>query len=712
MLASGNESRLHFRLVKILAFISSALLILTATVSLVYWKSLQVRKFNNIIGELFDLKRPDHELFNRIIEIERSLTSNTDWELFNQLKLNITSIMMNLWSVRIFTRTPHDGEALNAKTELWKIAESSIWKYNDMFSSDMRADDNISIVAKNELEHVFNTSSTMLNWTQDQALQIQNITDLLEKSLNLESNTKDGNGTFWKHLKQDVEGLTGQLQDDKAKDFGIRMHNPDKKLETVVAIDDHHDSHGHSKPSMHGEREPALTIMDSRSNQYVLSHPAGIKSLASHSEDPALIVDILLLFVLSYLLSFFFQHFQLPGFFGCMLAGVILGPSCLDKIKNIVQVSSIGQIGAFLLLLELGREFSLTKLLKFARITVFGTVLFSLTCSLSWGIFGRYVLGSGFAESCFIGLLISFTSTAVSINCLGQTKNNNALTTYFRELHLESIITGILLMQDAIFSTIISVLPVVANMNSGSWWHSLSSILGFVLSAGFSALFTALAAYFIAPRLISFIGARTHHAQDLVILITAFSSVLLCHHLGISPEFGAFFTGLSFSFIKEWTEKTCLSDPELGQAQESPAEIHTSGLLTNLLDVFCTLFFASLGLFVDVWFIKGELMVLVCAALLAVASKFLIMYALSRMPLAMNGTQALLVSVNLAQISELSMALGSKGRRLGLISREVYFLFAGSTLLTLVLVPFLWKLALSRTKAYASTDNAEMEEHQ
>lgn len=547
-----------------------------------------------------------------------------------------------------------------------------------------------------QLKVAYKEAVKFLDITQQAAVQLQNVTDSIEHELN--AGQKVGNETWWEDLKNEVGGVTDRLQDNRQKGFQEQMKNPDKKMETVISLDKE-EGNELKKTGEHSEnikeREPALTIMDSKSNIYVLSHPSGIKSLISHSEDHQLIIDIVLILLLALIFSVFFEWMGLPGFFGNLMAGVILGPSCLDKIRNIVQITSIGQVGALLLLLQLGREFSTRKLFKFANVTIIGTSFLSLLCSICWGIFGTFILGSGFGESCFIGLMISFTSTAVSIKCIKQSATNPNIKRLFTELHIESIVNGVLLMQDALFSTLISILPVLARSSLSAPFTGLKQLLNFVLKAKVAAVLTGAFAYLCSPKLIGFMnGFGIKSASELTILITALGSIWFCNHLNISGEFGAFFTGLSFAmFCNLENHEQKQSTLSMESVEEEDKHVG-EGMIGILCDIFCTLFFASLGLFIDIQFAKEEIAVLLSAACIAIILKFAIMYLLCRGVCKIGSIPSSLISLNLAQISEISMALGSKGRRLGIISREVYLLFVGSTLFCLIIVPCLWKFVM------------------
>jgi len=428
-----------------------------------------------------------------------SSLSNNDIEPFDQLKLKISDLLEHLWTAKKFM-----GEsAINLASELRKDAlsliDSTIWRSNDALYSILHAGFDDPSSSADGLLSLHNSTRSHLDWMHEASLKLQNLTDTAANQLNLQMNHADINDTFWSNLQAEVGNVTDKLQEDRPNDFVVQIGAKDKKLETVVAMDDY-DEPGKEGQSFIGDREPALMIMDSRSNQYVLSHPSGIKYLAAHSEDPSLIKDLILLILLAVCLGLLFDFIGLPAFFGNLLAGLILGPSCFNSIRNIVQVTSIGQIGALLLLLELGREFSLKKLTKFSGITLFGTPFFSLLCALSWGVFGRFVLGSGFGESCFIGLMVSFTSTAVSVKCLGQGMNQFT-SAYLGALHIESIVSGVLLMQDAIFSSLISVLPVLAGMSISAPGSAILRLTAFFAKATLCSSLTYGCIRLLMPRM-------------------------------------------------------------------------------------------------------------------------------------------------------------------------------------------------------------------
>lgn len=597
--------------------------------------------------------------------ISNSISNSEEARTFEQLKLNLTSLLSHLWSSR--TEAFGFGELLSA----------SIWKIDSVLGKPEETD---------EMKRLYEDADSLLGWSHHFSLQLQNITDTVRTNISASLGPAE-NSTWWGSLQHKVGDVTEKLQSASRKDFEAQIQKPDNKLETVVSLDDK------ESKNASGQREPALSIMDTGSNKYILSHPAGIKSLSAHSEDPALIVDIILLVLLGYCLGFVLDYVGLPSILGNIAAGAILGPGCLDLVSNIVQVSSIGQIGAFLLLLELGLEFSPKKLQGQAKTAIGGTFLFTAALSILWGVFGKFVLGTSASESFFIGILLSFASTAISMKCIERSSTDPFVSRFISTLGIADMITGVLLMQDALFSTIISLLPVLCSAESGSVWILGWKIIAFIAKAIFAASVSFVAAK-LTTGYATEIGTRLH----LTILLVAFGMILLCHAIGISPEFGAFFTGLSFS---------------INQADKENSEEPNDNIIGNAKDLFCTLFFGSLGLFFDFAFMRAEILFLVCAAVITIATKFATMYVVSIGPLSLTASQSLLIGLNLAQVSELSLALASKGRKLGVITRETYLLLIGNIALCLITVPLLWRMAVATIDKYSTpNDHASTEMEQ
>lgn len=114
-------------------------------------------------------------------------------------------------------------------------------------------------------------------------------------------------------------------------------------------------------------------------------------------------------------------------------------------------------------------------------------------------------------------------------------------------------------------------------------------------------------------------------------------------------------------------------------------------------DFLAIIFFASIGLHVFPTFVIYELTILLSLTLTLVLMKFVLAVLVLSLILPKSSQYIKwIVSSGLAQVSEFSFVLGSRARRSGIISREVYLLILSVTTLSLLLAPVLWRIAITK----------------
>lgn len=152
-----------------------------------------------------------------------------------------------------------------------------------------------------------------------------------------------------------------------------------------------------------------------------------------------------------------------------------------------------------------------------------------------------------------------------------------------------------------------------------------------------------------------------------------FSFLKLSDFFGLSAEVGAFAAGLIMSNEPSFAEKA----------------LHSIEILR---DFFSAIFFASIGFHIYPTFLYQQGTSLIIFSLSAVGFKFLTSYVVFRRLFRLASIDCLSVAIGLSQISEFSFVVASRGKKHGIISRESYFLILGTTALTLLLTPLLFKL--------------------
>jgi CPA2 family monovalent cation:H+ antiporter-2 len=378
-------------------------------------------------------------------------------------------------------------------------------------------------------------------------------------------------------------------------------------------------------------------------------------------EDFRLIVDLVLVLAAAAGGGLLAALLKQPVLLGYLLAGVVVGPTGLGLIKEIIQVETLAQFGVAFLLFALGVEFSFSELKKVKGISLGGG---GLQITLTIVITTLVSLGMGWVTSppqgVFLGAILSLSSTAVVLKCLME--RNETGTPHGQ------VMLGMLVVQDLALGLMLAVLPAldkpVQDIGLAVGWA--------LLQTGLFALGAIAAGIWIIPPLLKLL-AKTESRELFLLGVVAicFGIALLTEHLGLSIEMGAFVAGLMISEVEYADQTLAYVEP--------------------LRDIFAALFFAAIGMLIDPVFLWSNLELILGLVALVFVGKFLIVTPIVRgfrYPL----KTALLTGLGLAQIGEFSFVLASEGRSLGLVSRHVYLLILGTTAVTLVLTPFVLRL--------------------
>jgi Kef-type K+ transport system membrane component KefB len=258
-----------------------------------------------------------------------------------------------------------------------------------------------------------------------------------------------------------------------------------------------------------------------------------------------------------------------PAVLGELVAGVVLGASALGWIDpNQPVLRALAELGAVVLLFEIGLETDLPKLLKVGgaalTVAVAGVVL---PFAMGTGI--GLALGLGGVASVVAGATLTATSVGITARVLSD----------FNRLHEpeSQVILGAAVIDDVLG---LMILAAVAGLTAGGEITALSVLQTTALAVGF--LLGTLVLGRPAARLYVKLADRIDLPGTPVVLalILAFALAALAAAADSSPIVGAFAAGLLL--------------------RETPAAPQMSRGITNLGHVFVPLFFVSVGAAVDV----------------------------------------------------------------------------------------------------------------
>uniref|UniRef100_K9IZ72 Putative k+ efflux antiporter 4 n=1 Tax=Desmodus rotundus TaxID=9430 RepID=K9IZ72_DESRO len=423
-------------------------------------------------------------------------------------------------------------------------------------------------------------------------------------------------------------------------------------------------------------------LIDSQNNQYILTKP---RDATIPRADHHFIKDIVTIGMLSLPCGWLCTTIGLPTMFGYIICGVLLGPSGLNSIKSIVQVETLGEFGVFFTLFLVGLEFSPEKLRKVWKISLQGPCYMTLLM-IAFGLLWGHLLQIRPTQSVFISTCLSLSSTPlVSRFLVGSARGEKEA----GDLDYSAVLLGMLVMQDVQLGLFIAVMPTLIQAGASTYASIFMEILRILALIG--QILFSLAAVFLLCLVIKtyLIGPyyRKLHLESkgnkeiLILGISAFIFLMLTvtELLDVSMELGCFLAGALISSQGHMVTEEIVS------------------YIEPIRDFLAIIFFASIGLHVFPTFVVYELTILMVLTVSVVVMKF-VLAALVLSLLLPKTSQYIkwIVAAGLAQVSEFSFVLGSRARRAGIISREVYLLILSVTTLSLLLAPVLWKAAITK----------------
>ncbi|XWS69996.1 hypothetical protein CRYUN_Cryun03dG0011300 [Craigia yunnanensis] len=407
--------------------------------------------------------------------------------------------------------------------------------------------------------------------------------------------------------------------------------------------------------------EDAPTLIDQNDNVFIISNPKSKYPVLQL--DLRLISDLVVVIVSATCGGIAFACAGQPVMTGYLLAGSIIGPGGFSFVGEMVQVETVAQFGVIFLLFALGLEFSTTKLRVVRAVAVLGGLLqiflFMCLCGITVSLCGGKP-----SEGVFVGAFLSMSSTAVVLKFLMEKNSISAL-------HGQVTI-GTLILQDCAVGLLFAILPVLGG-SSGVLQGVLSMTKSLVLLVTFLAILTILSRTCVPwfLKLMISLSSQTNELYQLASVAFCLLVAWCSDKVGLSLELGSFAAGVM------------ISTTDLGQ--------HTLEQVEPIRNFFAALFLASIGMLIHVHFLWNHVDILLAAVILVIVIKTMVVAAVVKGFRYSNKT-SLLVGMSLAQIGEFAFVLLSRASNLHLVEGKLYLLLLGTTALSLVTTPLLFKL--------------------
>lgn len=441
--------------------------------------------------------------------------------------------------------------------------------------------------------------------------------------------------------------------------FNNSVADQEAVLETVAKIT--HEKTNKNDTQEATEDDATQTLIDKQDNVFVISNKKSKYPILQ--VDVRLISDLVVIIVSAAIGGIICSCLGQPVIVGYLLAGSLVGPGGLKFVSEMVQVETFAQFGVVFLLFALGLEFSMPKLKAVGPVAVLGGLLQILILMFLCGTLAL-LCGAEMSEGVFVGCFLSMSSTAVVVKFLVEKNSNNAL-------HGQVTI-GTLIFQDCAVGLLFALLPVLGG-NSGIFQGMVS--MGKVLMTLSTYLFGAsLLTWSFMPRFLKLmvqLSSQTNELYQLAAVAFCLLSAWCSDKLGLSLELGSFVAGVM------------ISTTDFAQ--------HTLDQVEPIRNLFAALFLSSIGMLIHVQFLWTHVDILLASVILVIVVKTTVSAVITK-AFGYSVKTSFLVGIMLAQIGEFAFVLLSRASNLHLVEGKMYLLLLGTTALSLVTTPVLFKL--------------------
>lgn len=347
--------------------------------------------------------------------------------------------------------------------------------------------------------------------------------------------------------------------------------------------------------------------------------------------------------------------FRQPLIIGYLIAGIFIGPFTPGfTVTSPDTIGMLADIGVALLLFTLGLEFPLKTLQSIRKIAFWGTpIQLVFTLVLSSAIW--YMMSHTALPSLWFGTALLSSSTAVILKTLTTSKLEKSLS--------GRIMLGMSIIQDL---AIIPVMIVLIN------WHNSGNIWLAPWKPIFLSIVFVLIMWFVGSKLCRYLFSRVARleSRELFLMLTLVFGLgigYLTQAIGLSYAFGAFVAGMVIS-ESEYSHKA-ISD------------------LIPLRDIFGLVFFVSVGMLLNIEFLKANWGFVLAVMLLMTITRGSLLAIISYC-FGYRRIIPIALLCGMLPISEMAFVLIRMGKQSGVVDDYLYNFILTATILSMLIGPF------------------------
>ena len=387
-------------------------------------------------------------------------------------------------------------------------------------------------------------------------------------------------------------------------------------------------------------------------------------------ESYSFLLFLAIIMISTKILGLFTRKIHMPAVVGALVAGVILGPSCLNLITLTgdtgVFLEQMAELGVILLMFNVGLETDLSELKK-NGVASFVTALIGVIVPLIGGFLGyAFFFHTDFSDydevlkAVFVGVVLTATSVSITVETL-------------REMGKLKGKVGTTILGAAVIDDIIGiiVLTIVTSLKDTSV-SPITVVLKIVLYFVFIAVLI-----FVLTKLKVFVEEQDEKRRTAIICVALcfILSYISEEYFGIADITGAYFAGLMLCTMKV--------GPYVARRCEIPSYL-----------IFSPVFFASVGLKVTLGGMDASIWIFAIILLVIAILSKVVGCGLGAKICGCTGKEAFQVGIGMISRGEVALIVAQKGYASGMLDEVLFAPIVLVVIVTTLITPILLKLVM------------------
>ena len=381
--------------------------------------------------------------------------------------------------------------------------------------------------------------------------------------------------------------------------------------------------------------------------------------------------DIALILMSTKLLGLLTKQIKLPQVVGALLAGLLLGPACLNILHETDFIIQLAELGVIVLMFTAGLETDINELKKSGKASLIIAIL-GMIIPLAGGFILASIFNKGgisdasalpFLQNIFIGIILTATSVSITVETL---KELGKLST-----RAGNAILGAAIIDDILGVIALTVVTSATDPNVSIAVVLIKIVLFFIVGG--------LAGFLFSKFMETSMRRSKMDLRRFVILSFVFCLILsYCaeHFFGVADITGAFMAGL---FLSNAPRKHYIMN-----------RFETTAYM-----LLSPIFFASIGIKVVIPEMTPALITFSIALVIIAILTQVLGCALGAKMCKYSTTEAIQIGTGMVSRGEVALIVASKGASLGLMGSIFFGPIVIMVVITTVITPILLKIVFS-----------------